>query len=1035
MKKMAAFLRRMTAFSFALLIAAIICTVLPEQTAAASVDYPPVLLRIATSDNSRNLNIEGTADKSRCVTAALQNTQNESWRFDYTGTDGSGSYYRIVNQASGRVLTPMGYSARVGTDCVIFGNTNEKAQYWYVKPVDKDSYSNDLHYQILNYADKNLALTSSNSGVMLAAWNGGNAQKWLLNAVGLQGFGGYCKDMSGREKACNIGGTLGKTVEVSTFDELKAACTNNETCTVVITKNISKTGTYQKDGNGRYRFTDAKIYVNPNKTIIGSYGAHSLYNVFFQTFGENYGPGHDIILRNIEISHDKELNSDNIWEFAYGSNYWIDHITFIGHDRVNGASTKTDDWDKFLNFKGNTDFITISDCKFGLHEYGVLLGYPTDTEDTYKQYNGHPCVTLANNYYQNCITRAPGLMRYGYFHSMNNYVVNFDMGYTIYTACKLFSESNYFDAGSGKGSVVNDTVSKNDISSTYPGAYTDSGSKLVNSRYSLSGKTAKACAWRPSSNYVYRALSADQAKNYCTAYSGAQSTSANMMHSAFSAAGYRSANFISAPDTTMEPEVIEPLSSRLISDLIVNDATRKSWSIDSDLQTSDLVFGDRDVTWTTLPAELIGGEAIITACDAKNSSGDALATFKAAADMNVWIALDNRVENVPAWMADFTKSNLTAQNNKDVIFELYRKTVRTGETVTLGANGQSSYCVNYAVIASLPKQDITGDGVTDLQDVNALRDYLLANGTLQNPAAADLNGDGKINAIDLTLLKRELLTVPAVTTAATTPIVTTTTATTAAVSNSYESADFKFSGKVYLVGDSTVCDYSSSDNQSLDRYGWGQKLAGCYNGVSVTNLALSGRSSRSFLTEKNYQTLKSSIGKGDYLFIQFGHNDEKTDEKTYPGLGTYPSLDWNTLDGSGKDSAGRYSYDYILAAYYINLAKNAGAQPVLVTPITRRNLDGKPNYSGHTDYQNAMLRLGNALNVPVIDMTALTTKLYNDLYNYGGANETAKLHCYTDAAHTTLDNTHLSDAGAQKIASMIAAQTKALGLSIGSNLK
>lgn len=209
------------------------------------------------------------------MTAALQNSQNESWRFDYTGTD-----------------------------CVIFGNANEKTQYWYVKPDDKESYGNDLHYQIMNYADKNLALTHSNSGVVLAAWNGSNAQKWLLNAVGLQGFGCYCKDMNGKEKACNIGGTLGKTVEGTTFDALKAACTKNEACTIVITKNISKTGTYQKDGNGRYRFTDAKIYVNPNKTVIGSYSAHALYNVFFQTFGENYGPGHDIILRNIEISHD-----------------------------------------------------------------------------------------------------------------------------------------------------------------------------------------------------------------------------------------------------------------------------------------------------------------------------------------------------------------------------------------------------------------------------------------------------------------------------------------------------------------------------------------------------------------------------------------------------------------------------------------------------------------------------------------------------------------------------------------------------------
>lgn len=489
---------RLTAIGTALMSAVVLCTALPKNTASsASVDYPPVLLRISTSDNSSNLSISGTADKSACGTAAMQNTQNESWRFDYTGTDSNGCYYRIVNQASGRVLTPMGYSLTDGTDCVIFGNENEKSQYWYVKAVDKDSYGSDLHYQILNYADKNLALTNGNQ-ITLQKYSGSSTQKWLLNAVGLQGFGGYCKDMNGKEKACNLGGTLGKVVEVSTLDELKAACTNNETCTIVITKNISKTGTYQKDGNGRYRFTDAKIYVNPNKTIIGSYGAHSLYNVFFQTFGENYGPGHDLIFRNIEISHDKELNSDNIWEFAYGSNYWIDHITFIGHDKVNGASTRTDDWDKFLNFKGNTDFITISDCKFGLHEYGVLLGYPTDTQETYDQYNDHPCVTLTSNFYQNCITLAPGLMRYGYFHSLNNYVINFDMGYTIYTACKLFSESNYFDAGTGKGSVVNDTVSSNDISSKYPGVYTDIGSTLIHSSYGLNGKTDPA-PWRSGS--------------------------------------------------------------------------------------------------------------------------------------------------------------------------------------------------------------------------------------------------------------------------------------------------------------------------------------------------------------------------------------------------------------------------------------------------------------------------------------------------------------------------------------------------------
>ena len=71
--------------------------------------------------------------------------------------------------------------------------------------------------------------------------------------------------------------------------------------------------------------------------------------------------------------------------------------------------------------------------------------------------------------------------------------------------------------------------------------------------------------------------------------------------------------------------------------------------------------------------------------------------------------------------------------------------------------------------------------------------------------------------------------------------------TETAVKNSYEPEDFKFSGTVYLVGDSTVCEYDKNTNDSLNRYGWGMKLGGQFNNVQVTNLALSGRSSRSFL--------------------------------------------------------------------------------------------------------------------------------------------------------------------------------------------
>ncbi len=107
----------------------------------------------------------------------------------------------------------------------------------------------------------------------------------------------------------------------------------------------------------------------------------------------------------------------------------------------------------------------------------------------------------------------------------------------------------------------------------------------------------------------------------------------------------------------------------------------------------------------------------------------------------------------------------------------------------------------------------------------------------------------------------------------------------------------------------------------------------------------------------------------------------------------------------------------------------------MVTPITRLNQDGTPNYQQHTAYQQGMKQLGQNYNVAVIDMTALTTQLYTNLYNYGGLNETKKLHCYTDAAHTTLDYTHLSSAGAWKIAQMIAERTKELGLTIGEKRK
>ncbi len=522
----------------------------PTVQAASTANYPAELIQIATADNALRLNIAGTADKSPLETEAPSGTHDENWRFDYVGTDSKGACYKIINQGTGRAIVPMGYETADGTQAVLFGSENNAAQCWYVEAVQQDAYGHDLYYKITNYNAPDMALThNAAGGVSLSAYSGATEQKWLLNAAGLQGFAGYARDMQGNVKASAIGGALGEIVEVDTFDELKTACTTVGPMTIIVTGDIIASGSYTTDSAGRYRFNDGMIYMQPDKTIIGSYEANTLYNVYFRTYDQSYGPGHNIILRNLNVTHDKDLNNDNIFEFAYGTNFWMDHLTFTGHDEWGAASTGQTDNDKFLNFKIGADLITISDCKFGLHEYGVLLGYPMDTEDAFQNYDGFPLATLTNNFYENTYTRAPGLMRYGYYHSLNNYVYNFAMAYTVHSGSDIFAENCYYDGGATKGNVVCDW---NEV--THPGAFADSGSYAVNcNRTGIEG-LASVCTWRPSSNYTYKSISAQDAKVYCETWSGCQSAATNVNYMTQNSAGVPSPRYAVKPDGPMDTQ-------------------------------------------------------------------------------------------------------------------------------------------------------------------------------------------------------------------------------------------------------------------------------------------------------------------------------------------------------------------------------------------------------------------------------------------------------------------------------------------------
>ncbi len=111
---------------------------------------------------------------------------------------------------------------------------------------------------------------------------------------------------------------------------------------------------------------------------------------------------------------------------------------------------------------------------------------------------------------------------------------------------------------------------------------------------------------------------------------------------------------------------------------------------------------------------------------------------------------------------------------------------------------------------------------------------------------------------------------------------------------------------VWVVGDSTVCDYAATEDAThyYKRCGYGTKLSDYVaEGYTVQNLALSGRSSKSFLAEANYQTLTAGIQAGDILIIGFGHNDEKIDDAARY---TAPTGDWQTEGSFAKSLYDNY---------------------------------------------------------------------------------------------------------------------------------
>lgn len=225
---------------------------------------------------------------------------------------------------------------------------------------------------------------------------------------------------------------------------------------------------------------------------------------------------------------------------------------------------------------------------------------------------------------------------------------------------------------------------------------------------------------------------------------------------------------------------------------------------------------------------------------------------------------------------------------------------------------------------------------------------------------------------------------------------------------------------VWIIGDSTVSSFA--DNYYYPRYGWGTQIDKYLDGTyEVKNIALSGRSSKSYVNDKEYKELTAGMKQGDYLLIGFGHNDEKAEADRY----TDPNGDYKTA-GSFANS---------LYENYIKPAQAAGTTVILCTPIVRRTATAEWSDSNlHItkdsgdfkggDYAQSIRNLGKKLNIPVVDMTKMTKELYDTL----GPDETVNLHAWTSSKATSVDNTHTNIYGGTYNAYLVTKTIKELGV-------
>ena len=219
--------------------------------------------------------------------------------------------------------------------------------------------------------------------------------------------------------------------------------------------------------------------------------------------------------------------------------------------------------------------------------------------------------------------------------------------------------------------------------------------------------------------------------------------------------------------------------------------------------------------------------------------------------------------------------------------------------------------------------------------------------------------------------------------------------------------------KVWLIGDSTM---SVKDPRAYPETGWGMPFVYFFDStVTVDNRAKNGRSTKTFITEKLWQSVIDNLQEGDYVFIQFGHNDEVQRKASY----TTPEEFTANL------------------SRFVSETRSKKGHPILLTPVARRAFDSTGQVVGtHDQYSGLVRSVANELNVPVIDLDKLSQKLLGQL-----GPETSKLLFlqlqpgeHPNYPNGKDDNTHFSELGARKVAQLVMAEVRLLKLELAERI-